>query len=73
MASKNGDIPTQSKKVDAVNSSKPSEANIIPVLPNNLTSKLGKDESANFLDDISKDGKDMTLGVIVMMLLKPAF
>ena len=53
MVSKNGDIPTQSKKVDAVNSAEPGEASVVPVLPNYLTSKLGKDESADFLDGVS--------------------
>ena len=75
MASKNGEIPKRLKKVDTVNGTEPGEANVVPVLPNYLTSKLGKDETADFMDDVSEDGKDHgLLGVIAMtMLLKLDF
>ena len=62
MASKNGEILKRSKKVDAVNSTELGEANVIPGLPNYLTSKLGKDESADFMDDVSEDSKDHGFG-----------
>ena len=62
MASKNGEIPKRLKKVDTVNGTEPGEANVVPVLPNYLTSKLGKDETAAFMDDVSEDGKDHGFG-----------
>ena len=62
MARKNGEIPKWSKKVDAVNGTEPGEANIVTVLPNYLTSKLGKDKGTDFMDDVSDDGKDHGFG-----------
>ena len=43
---------------DTGNGTPPGDANVIPALPNYLTSKLGKDESTDFPDHVFEETRD---------------